>query len=125
MTGNFEITKSFTFEAAHHFPQMGEGHPYARIHGHSFQVEVTIKGDRDADHGWVVDFDEVDRTLSGLRDTLCHNYLNEIDGLQNPSLENIAIWIAEKLKDNFPGLAYVTVKRPTCGEACTYSLGSA
>ncbi len=122
MSGTFEITKRFTFEAAHHFPQMGEGHRYARVHGHSFEVDVTIAGARDAEHGWVVDFDEVDRVLGGLRETLCHTYLNEIEGLENPSLENIAIWIAEKLKTDFPGLTRVAVKRPTCGEACTYTL---
>ena len=122
MSGTLEITKSFTFEAAHNFPQMGEGHPYARLHGHSFQVEVTIAGTKDAAHGWVVDFDEVDKCLASLRDTLCHSYLNEIEGLANPSLENIAMWIADRLKFDFPGLARVTIRRPSCGEACTYAL---
>jgi 6-pyruvoyltetrahydropterin/6-carboxytetrahydropterin synthase len=101
---------------------MGAGHPYARLHGHSFQVDVTIAGGQDADHGWVVDFDDVDKALAALRDTLCHNYLNDIEGLENPSLENIALWIVGRLKDAFPGLARVTVRRPSCGEACTYTL---
>lgn len=122
MTGTLEITKSFTFEAAHNFPQMGKDHPYARLHGHSFKVDVTIGGPRDAAHGWVVDFDEVTKALNDLRDTLCHNYLNDIEGLENPSLENIAIWIADKLSGAYPGLLRVTVMRPSCGEACTYSL---
>jgi len=122
MTGNLEITKRFTFEAAHHFPQKGDGHPYARVHGHSFEAEVTIAGPRDEAHGWVVDFDEVDKALGGLREVLCHTYLNEIEGLDNPSLENIAIWIADKVKTDFPGLVRVTVKRPSCGEACTFRL---
>lgn len=122
MTGSFEITKRFTFEAAHHFPQMGEGHRYARLHGHSFEVDVTIGGARDAEHGWVADFDDVDTSLQGLRDQLCHTYLNEIEGLDNPSLENIAAWIADKLLGSYPGLISVTVRRPSCGEACTYKL---
>ena len=107
MSGKFEITKRFGFEAAHNFPQMGEGHRYARLHGHSFEVDVTIGGTRDKEHGWVADFDDVDAALQGL---------------ENPSLENIAAWIAEKLLPQFPGLARVTVRRPSCGESCTYSL---
>lgn len=124
MTGQFEITKRFTFEAAHRFPQMGKGHRYARLHGHSFEVDVAIAGTRDAEHGWVVDFDDIDQALAGLRDILCHNYLNEIEGLENPSLENISVWIAEKLLDQFPGLTRVTVRRPSCGESCTYSVSA-
>lgn len=122
MTGTFEITKRFTFEAAHRFTGMPEGHPYGRLHGHSFEVEVTVAGARNPDHGWVLDFDEMDQLLARLREELCHGYLNDIEGLDNPSLENIAFWIAERTQNDLPGLKSVTVRRPTCNEACTYKL---
>ncbi len=122
MTSKFEITKRFTFEAAHRFTHMPDGHPYGRLHGHSFEVEVCVEGTRDADHGWVLDFDEMDRVLGALREQLCHGYLNDIEGLDNPSLENISFWIAERAGKEFPGLKSVTVRRPTCNESCTFKL---
>lgn len=120
MTGRLEITKSFTFEAAHRFAQMPEGHPYRRMHGHSFEAEVTLSGEPDAEMGWVTDFAEVDRALDDVRAALDHRLLNEIEGLANPSLENLAMWIAERLRPALPGLTRVTVRRPSCGEACTF-----
>jgi len=120
MSGKLEITKSFTFEAAHHFRQMPEGHPYRRLHGHSFVAEITLSGPPDSEMGWVTDFAEVDRALDGVRNRLDHNLLNEIEGLENPSLENLAMWIARQLRPILPALTRVTVRRPSCGEACTF-----
>lgn len=122
MTGRLEITKSFTFEAAHHFTQMPEGHPYRRLHGHSFVVEVTLGGVRDPEMGWVSDFADVDRALDGVRSALDHQLLNDIEGLENPSLENLSMWIAGRLRSALPSLTRVTVRRPSCGEACTFSI---
>jgi 6-pyruvoyltetrahydropterin/6-carboxytetrahydropterin synthase len=122
MSGRLEITKSFTFEAAHHFAQMPEGHPYRRLHGHSFAVDVTLGGAPDPRMGWVADFAEVDRALDAVRTALDHRFLNEIEGLANPSLENLAMWIAARLRPALPALRQVTVRRPSCGEACTFTL---
>jgi len=122
MSGTLEITKSFSFEAAHHFPQMPEGHPYRRLHGHSFIAEVTLAGVPDPEMGWVIDFAKVDRALDEVRAALDHRFLNEIEGLANPSLENLAMWIAEHLRPALPALTQVTVRRPSCGEACTFTL---
>ncbi len=113
-----EIVKSFTFDAAHFLPTMGEGHKYAKVHGHSFRVEVTLEGEPDAAKGWVVDFAQVTDALEGLRARLDHHLLNEIDGLEVPTLENLARWIADELKTAFPGLKFVRVERPSIGEAC-------
>jgi 6-pyruvoyltetrahydropterin/6-carboxytetrahydropterin synthase len=124
MTGHLEIVKEFTFEAAHYFTAAPEGHIYGRLHGHSFHVAVALGGSRDAEHGWVVDFGELARALTQVRDKLDHNLLNEIEGLDNPSLENIAIWLAEKIQPRFPQLKSVTVRRPSCFEAATYHVGA-
>ncbi|MFP4002719.1 MAG: 6-carboxytetrahydropterin synthase QueD [Alphaproteobacteria bacterium] len=122
MTGRLEITKTFSFEAAHHFRHMPEGHPYRRLHGHSFVAEVTLSGAPDPETGWVADFAEVDRALDEVRAVLDHHLLNEIEGLENPSLENLAMWIARQLRPALPALTRVTVRRPSCGEACTFTL---
>ena len=104
-------------------PKMGEGHPYRRTHGPSFQVEVALRGEPDAEHGWVSDFGEVTRALQDVRETLDHSLLNEIEGLEKPTLETLCMWIAGQLRPRLPMLARVTVSRPSVGEACTYDVG--
>jgi 6-pyruvoyltetrahydropterin/6-carboxytetrahydropterin synthase len=116
----FHIFKEFGFEAAHHFPHKPKGHENTRMHGHSFRVEVELEGEPDATSGCVVDFEDITRELNAVRDQLDHYLLNEIPGLSTPSLENIARWIAEKLGTKFSQLVSVTVRRPSCGEACRY-----
>jgi 6-pyruvoyltetrahydropterin/6-carboxytetrahydropterin synthase len=114
-----EITKEFGFEAAHCLPDMPKGHPYTRIHGHSFRVEVTVIGTPDPAMGWIVDFSELDRALAGLHDALDHRTLNEVPGLEQPTLERIAGWIFERVAPLVPGLDRVTVRRDSVGERCT------
>lgn len=118
----FEIFKEFTFEAAHHLAvNVAAGHPYAKLHGHSFRVEIFIKGEADPEKNWLLDFGEVDRQLALIREELDHNYLNEIDGLEVPTLENISRWIWRRLHNTLPGLDRVLVRRGTCGEGCVFS----
>lgn len=118
------ITKSVTFDAAHYLPDVnGTGADdgrYARMHGHSFSLKVTIEGDSDPETGWVADFDNVSLALEHVRSSLDHHLLNEIEGLSRPTLENIAIWVADKLKADFPGLVEVEIARPSNGESCIY-----
>jgi len=120
-----EIVKAFQFDAAHFMPAMEEGHRYRRPHGHSFRVEVAISGSPDPDHGWVADFGEVAAALDDVRAQLDHALLNEIEGLERPTLEALCVWIAAKLEGRFPGLSRVTVERPSVGEACTHRLAGA
>jgi len=118
----FEIFKEFTFEAAHHLAvNVAEGHPYSKLHGHSFKVRVFVKGNPDKDKNWLFDFAEMDRRIGKLRSQLDHNYLNEIEGLEVPTLENISRWIWNGLENDLPGLDRVLVLRGSCGEGCTFS----
>ena len=116
-----EIFKQFHFDAAH---QLGcnvpDGHKYANVHGHSFSVEVYIKGDIDPEKQWVVDFHELDEAVKALHDQLDHAYLNDIEGLEIPTLERICAWIWERLAPKFPGISRVIVRRGTIGEGCIY-----
>ncbi len=118
----FEITKAAVFDAAHHLNEGPEGDPYRRLHGHSFQVEASVRGPLPDDAHWVADLGELERTLKRAAAELDHGYLNEKPGLENPTLERLCLWFAERLKPAFPGLSRVTVSRPTIKESCTLSL---
>lgn len=108
-----EIFKEFIFEAAHRLPNVPEGHKCGRLHGHSFKVEIHVSGPVGATSGWVMDFADIKSIFKPFYDRLDHNYLNEIEGLENPTSENIAKWIWQNLKPLLPMLSRVVV-RETC-----------
>jgi 6-pyruvoyltetrahydropterin/6-carboxytetrahydropterin synthase len=114
-----EIFKEFTFEAAHRLPRVPEGHKCARLHGHSFQVRISVEGPVDPDLGWVADFADIKAAFQPAYDRLDHYYLNEISGLENPTSENLARWIWEQVAPRLPGLSQVLV-RETCTSGCIY-----
>jgi 6-pyruvoyltetrahydropterin/6-carboxytetrahydropterin synthase len=113
------ISKEFTFEAAHRLPLVPPDHKCARLHGHSFRVVIHVDGDLDPHRQWVMDFADIDKAFAPLREMLDHRYLNEVDGLQNPTSEVIACWIWERLAPGLAGLSQVDVKE-TCTTSCTY-----
>lgn len=117
----FEITKAAAFDAAHYLPEGPDG-PYRQLHGHSFKVEATVRGERQAPVGWVADLAELDRALTAVAAELDHGLLNEKPGLESPTLEHLCLYFAERLSPRFPGLVRVQVSRPTVGESCTLTL---
>ncbi len=119
------IVKSISFDAAHYLDHDPDARPYARLHGHSFTMDVEIAGDPDAETGWVVDFGDVADALEGVREALDHRLLNEVEGLERPTLENICRWAARRLRPEFPGLKQVRVSRPSNGETCIYDIEQA
>jgi 6-pyruvoyltetrahydropterin/6-carboxytetrahydropterin synthase len=114
-----EIFREFTFEAAHRLPHVPPEHKCARLHGHSFHVTVHVEGAVDPRLGWVADFADVKTAMQPLLDRLDHRYLNEIEGLENPTSENLARWIWQRLGSRLAGLAAITVKE-TCTTGCVY-----
>lgn len=111
-----EIFKEFTFEAAHRLPHVPDGHKCGRLHGHSFRVALHVSGPVDPGSGWLMDFGDLKDAFHPLYDRLDHNYLNDIDGLENPTSENIARWIWINLKPLVPQLIEVVVRETcTCG----------
>ena len=118
----FEITKAATFDAAHHLPD-GPAGPYTRLHGHSFRVEATVRGEAGGAVGWVADLGELDRALRAVAGELDHGLLNEKPGLESPTLEHLCLYFAERLKGDFPGLVRIAVSRPTVNECCSLTLG--
>ncbi len=115
-----ELTYAFGFDAAHRFDAYPVGHPNRRMHGHSFQVEVAVRGTPDPTTGFVVEFTQIETVCGALRDTLDHRVLNEIKALEQPSLERLSIWIWEHLVEKIPSLARVTVRRDSRSQSCTY-----
>lgn len=116
------LTRAFTFEAAHDLPRAPEGHKCRRLHGHSFRVEVTVEGEVDPETGWFLDYGVIASSVEPIRKRLDHYYLNEIEGLENATSENLARWIWERLKPSLPSLARISIHE-TCEAHCEYEGG--
>ena len=101
-----ELRKTFQFEAAHLLPHLAESHKCRRLHGHSFRVDLVVTGECDPKLGWLMDYADLSEAFKPLLDRLDHYYLNEIPGLENPTSENLAVWIWKKLKPALPLLTY-------------------
>ena len=114
-----EVVKDFSFEAAHFLPNVPEGHKCRRMHGHSFRGSVAVRGEINSAIGWVIDFADLKRAVEPIIKRLDHYVLNEIDGLENPTSELLAIWIWDQLAPNVPMLHRVTIEE-TCSSRCHY-----
>ena len=114
-----QIYKDFSIEAAHRLPNVPEGHKCARLHGHSFQVRISVEGPVGEQTGWIMDFGDIKGAFAPIYDQLDHHYLNDVEGLENPTSENLALWIWQKLEPALPGLYSVTIKE-TCTSGCVY-----
>lgn len=100
-------------------PNVPVEHKCARLHGHSFQVEIFIRGTVDPYSGWIMDFADISAAFQPLYDQLDHNYLNDIEGLENPTSENLARWIWDRLQPKMPQLNRIII-RETCSSGCIY-----
>ena len=110
-----KISQAFTFEAAHRLPNVPETHRCRRMHGHSYRVELRLEGPVDPDTGFVADFFDLEAAFAPLLARLDHNTLNEVPGLENPTAENIAIWIWDRVKPVLPEISAVVVfETPNC-----------
>jgi 6-pyruvoyltetrahydropterin/6-carboxytetrahydropterin synthase len=114
-----ELRKTFQFEAAHLLPHLPQDHKCRRLHGHSFSVEIVVEGPCDPALGWVMDYADISKAFRPLWEQLDHYYLNEVEGLENPTSENVAIWIWKHLSPNLPLLSEVVVAE-TCNARCVY-----
>jgi 6-pyruvoyltetrahydropterin/6-carboxytetrahydropterin synthase len=114
-----EIFKTFTLESAHRLPNVPPGHKCARIHGHSFRVELHVSGPVDPHLGWVMDFADIKQAFEPLFQRLDHRYLNDVPGLENPTSENLARYIWRELQPALPLLSRVVVHETcTSGASC-------
>lgn len=114
-----KIYREFKFEAAHRLPNVPAGHKCYRLHGHSFRCEVYVEGPVGDKTGWVIDFADIKEAFEPINQRLDHNFLNEVEGLSNPTSENLARWIWRELKGRLPLLQRVVVSE-TCNSGCIY-----
>ncbi len=114
------IVSELRFEAAHRLPNTPEGHKCRRLHGHSFRCEIHVTGPMDEKTGWVMDFADVREAFKPLYEQLDHNFLNEVPGLENPTSENLARFIWDRLKLRLPGLTTIVIHE-TCTSRCYYT----
>jgi 6-pyruvoyltetrahydropterin/6-carboxytetrahydropterin synthase len=113
-----KLSRAFSFEAAHRLPTFPEGHKCRRLHGHSFRVEVMVEGEVPA-RGYLIDYGDIKAACEPLRERLDHYYLNEIEGLENPTAEMLARWIWDRLCEKLPQMSAVIVFE-TCESRCEY-----
>src|SRR5712664_2069891 len=118
-----ELRKTFQFEAAHLLPHLPPSHKCRRLHGHSFRVEVVVAGECDSKLGWLMDYADISEAFKPVHERLDHYYLNEIPGLENPTSENLAVWIWQRLRPALPLLTEIVVAE-TCLSRCIYRSGS-
>ncbi len=114
-----ELRKEYQFEAAHSLPNLPADHKCVRLHGHSFKVEVVVTGECDPQLGWVMDYADISEAFKPIWKQLDHFHLNEIGGLENPTSENIAVWIWNQLQPRLPLLSAIEVAE-TCNARCVY-----
>ncbi|MGC6511534.1 MAG: 6-pyruvoyl trahydropterin synthase family protein [Parvibaculales bacterium] len=115
-----QLTREFHFDAAHSLQSYEQGHPNTRIHGHSFRVRVTLQGQPSDETGQILDLAVFGQALEAVRLHLDHHMLNDIKGLENPTLENICLWLWDQLQTDLEDLYAVEVSRDSLGQSCLY-----
>ena len=113
------LTKDFQFEAAQTLPKVPADHKCGRMHGHSFKVEISVEGVVNPETGWVYAHAVISRAMKPLVADLDHSYLNDIPGLENPTIENMAAWFWQKLTPLCPGLCEIVIHE-TPSARCVY-----
>jgi 6-pyruvoyltetrahydropterin/6-carboxytetrahydropterin synthase len=116
----FELGKQFRFDAAHTLERAMETESSRRIHGHSYRAEVIIRGEPDPDIGMIVDLGVFERALEEAREALDHRFLDDLEDLGPPTMENLASWVWRKVEPVCNGLCRVVIYRDSSGDSCTY-----
>ena len=116
---NFELRQHFQIESARFLPHLPEGHPCRRTHGHSFKIILRLKGPKDPKIGWVIDYNVIAEKVRPILDIVDHRLLNEVEGLENPTSENLCFWLFTHIQKALPQLIQVMVAE-TASTECAY-----
>lgn len=119
----FELSQSFYFESAHTLrrkAERNEADGSRRVHGHTYTAEVCVQGQADAATGMVLDLAVLRAAIGVVREQLDHHFLDEVPGLAAPTLENLCLFIHERVAARVPGVASVSVARQSSGDRCVY-----
>ena len=109
------IFKKYYFDAAHYMPEFKKNHKYNKVHGHSYEIIIKLKGELDPKNNWVMDLEKLDSYVKPELSKLDHSILNEVKGLEKPTSENIAKWLWQKLKKKINNLESIEINRPRIG----------
>ncbi len=114
-----EIYKTFRFDAAHRLTGVPPTHKCSAMHGHSFEIEVHLRGPVDLKTGFIMDFGDLSSVCEPVLKKLDHAILNEIEGLENPTSENMSVWLWNILKPQLSLLSKIVIKE-TGTAGCIY-----
>ncbi len=111
-----KIFKSFTFDSAHFLPNVPDDHKCKQMHGHTYHLTVYAEGELIEDLNWVIDFTDLKKVVDPIIKSIDHKMLNDIEGLENPTCEAIAVWLWNRIKPNLPILTQIQLNEtPTSG----------
>lgn len=119
----YELSQQFFFEAAHTLDREIDALSSKRIHGHTYHAEVSVRGPRNPETGMVIDLGLLRREIERIRSVLDHAFLDHVEGLGKPTLENLSAFIANRLVDLDPPISSVRVWREASGDSCRLTLG--
>jgi 6-pyruvoyltetrahydropterin/6-carboxytetrahydropterin synthase len=114
----FDLSQRFYFEAAHTLHRTYETEGSLRIHGHTYEAEVTVSGLPNADSGMIVDLAKLRNEIERVKSLLDHQFLDEVEGLGPATLENLSVFIRNQMQTVFPNLSSVMVERKASGDRC-------
>jgi 6-pyruvoyltetrahydropterin/6-carboxytetrahydropterin synthase len=113
-----ELSQRFYFEAAHTLHRKVDAAGSLRIHGHTYDAQVTVKGTPSAENGMIVDLAYLRSEIARVREMLDHQFLDEVKDLGPATLENLCIFIRAQLHGVVPGLCAVSIERKASGDSC-------
>jgi 6-pyruvoyltetrahydropterin/6-carboxytetrahydropterin synthase len=117
-----ELSQEFYFEAAHTLCRGHNAESSGQIHGHTYNAEVTVRGEQDQSTGMVLDLSVLRANIDSVRAMLDHRLLDEIADLGTPTIENLSTFIARKLCALEPRVVAVRVWRNASGDSCLLRL---
>lgn len=110
------LSQTFTFEAGHRLidrPMCRE--EGERIHGHSYSVEITLSGE--PTRGMIMDSSLLKELGGKIVSALDHRFLNDVEGLGEPTLENIGRWVLDRTCERVSdSVSQVKVWRQSVGD---------
>jgi 6-pyruvoyltetrahydropterin/6-carboxytetrahydropterin synthase len=115
----FSLSQRFYFEAAHTLNRSLEAEGSRRIHGHTYEAEITITGPQDPETGMLTDIGLLRKEIDEVRSMLDHRFLDDVEGLGPATLENLTLFIKNELTQKLPNLTSVMVERRASGDRCT------
>jgi len=105
----YTIAKQFTFEASHVLSQLPQGHQCSRLHGHSYRVEIILQSPTLDGRGFVLDYGDLSDFRYLISSQLDHRHLNDVLKDIPPTAENIARWLYDQAKKQYPQMIAIRV----------------